>query len=308
MVFGDLIAWYLFFGGTAAGTFAVLAAVDLHAAFCRARASRSFAPLHRPPLARTRFAARRRIARMGYAASFVLLLTGMLCLLADLGRPDVFYLLFLFPTSSFVSIGAFALSLFGACSILVLAESVLTLAPVWEKVALVAKAVGLVLAVVVMVYTGLLLESVVAVEVWRSAWLPVLFLFSALSCGCGVVLLCVCFCRTSAGASSWVRKLSIADAAFVIFEALAAVAHAVSANVAHAGRPFDVLLMGDQAALFWVGFAGCGILAPLVIEAVSLVGRRTGGGNSAAVLGVLVLAGGLCLRFALVNAGVQTAV
>lgn len=308
MVFGDLIAWYLFFGGTAAGTFAVLAVVDLHSAFCRVLISGSSASPRGSLPARARVAVRRRITRIGYAASFVLLLAGMLCLLADLGRPDVFYLLFLFPTSSFVSIGAFALSLFGVCSVSVLAESVLTLAPVWEKVSLGAKAVGLVLAVVVMVYTGLLLESVVAVEVWHSAWLPVLFLFSALSCGCGVVLLCVCFCRTSAGASLWVRKLSLADAAFVFLEAIAAAVYAVSANVAHVGRPFDVLLTGDQAALFWVGFAGCGILAPLVIEAISLTRRRAGRGNLGVVLGVLVLAGGLCLRFALVNAGVQTAV
>lgn len=31
VVFGELIVWYLFLGGTAAGSFAVLSAIDLHA-------------------------------------------------------------------------------------------------------------------------------------------------------------------------------------------------------------------------------------------------------------------------------------
>ena len=101
----------------------------------------------------------RRIARTGYAAAFVLLVAGMLCLLADLGRPEAFYLLFLYPTGSFVSVGTFALTLFGACLVVALAESVLTLGPAWERAALVAKALGAVLAVVVMVYTGCLLYT-----------------------------------------------------------------------------------------------------------------------------------------------------
>ena len=36
MVFGELIVWYLFLGGTAAGSFAVLSAIDLYTAFSHA--------------------------------------------------------------------------------------------------------------------------------------------------------------------------------------------------------------------------------------------------------------------------------
>ena len=232
----------------------------------------------------------------------------MLCLLADLGRPEAFYLLFLYPTGSFVSVGTFALTLFGACLVVALAESVLTLGPAWERAALVAKALGAVLAVVVMVYTGLLLKSVVAVDLWQSAWLPVLFLFSALSCGCGVVLLSTCFCVASPSVLAWIRGLAIADAVFIVLEALSAAACAVTVNAASAGRPFDALLAGEQSCVFWLGFVGCGILAPLAIEASALAARRSHRSSVVAVLAVLVLVGGLSLRFVLVNAGVQTAV
>ena len=81
-----------------------------------------------------------------------------------------------------------------------------------------------------------------------------------------------------------------------------------SPDAASAGRPFDALLAGDQSGVFWLGFVGCGILAPLAIEASAFAARRSHRSSAVAVLAVLVLVGGLSLRFVLVNAGVQTAV
>ena len=307
MVFGELIVWYLFLGGTAAGSFAVLAVIDLYTVFSHAGDSRVAQTPHGHGGRRARSTTQRRIARTGYAIAFVLLVVGMLCLLADLGRPEAFYLLFLYPTSSFVSLGTFALTLFGVCLAVALAESVLTLGPAWERAALVAKAIGALLAVVVMVYTGLLLENVVAVSLWRSNWLPVLFLLSALSCGCGVVLLSTCLCESSPDALAWVRGLSLADAVVIALEVVAVVACAVTVNTASIDRPFDVLLVGDQSSVFWFGFVGCGILAPLIIEVSALLARRSHRSSVVAALAVLILAGGLSLRFVLVSAGVQTA-
>ncbi|WP_225748684.1 NrfD/PsrC family molybdoenzyme membrane anchor subunit [Paraeggerthella sp. Marseille-Q4926] len=308
MAFSDLIVLYLFLGGTAAGSFAVLSAVDLYAAFSfRLRFGFVGVPVgysgHR-----ALSATQERITKTGYSISFSMVVVGMLCLLADLGRPEAFYLLFLYPTGSFVSIGTFALTLFSACLAVALAQSVLALPPVWERIALAAKAVGMVLAVAVMVYTGMLLENVVAVGLWRSAWLPVLFLLSALSCGCGVVLLSTCFSEGYAGTSSWVKGLSVVDLVIVVFEAVVAVACAATVNAASVERPFDALLVGDQLCAFWFGFVGCGILIPLVIEASALTARKNHSSGVVAAMAVLLLVGGFCLRFVLVSAGVQTAV
>ena len=257
---------------------------------------------------RSRSVTQRRIARLAYSIAFAMIVLGLTCLLADLGRPGAFYMIFLHPTASFMSIGAFALSFLTVCMAIVLAEAVLVLSPAWEKVALVAKAVGVVLSLVVMLYTGMLLETVIAVPLWRSAWLPALFLFSSLSCGCAIVLISTCFCESYEGIRAWVRKLIAADVVAVALEAVSAAALAVSVNAASAGRPFDALLTGDQAGLFWLGFVGCGILAPLIVELPVLVARRRRAGGVVAALSLLVLVGGFCLRLALVNAGVQVAV
>lgn len=307
VVFSNLIVLYLFLGGAAAGSFAVLSSIDLYEAFCKG------GRVHVP---RARFARRtrrvhpashKRVMTTGYAIAFVMLAVGMLCLLADLGRPEEFYLLFLRPTGSFVSIGTFALTLLAACLAIALAESGLALGPAWRRASLIAKALGAVVAVVVMVYTGLLLGSVVAVDLWQSWLLPVLFLLSALSCGCAVVMLSACFCEGCSAALTWVRILPAVDAGIIVLEALAVVAFAATVNAASAARPFDALLTGDQACAFWLGFVGCGLLAPLAVESSALFARKSRRPSVVAVMAALVLVGGFSLRSVLVNAGVQTA-
>lgn len=308
VVFSDLIVLYLFLGGAAAGSFAVLSVIDLYEALFKGGRERF--PRARPARRARRAypALQRRVMTTGYAMAFVMLAVGMLCLLADLGRPEEFYLLFLRPTGSFVSIGTFALALLATCLAIALAESVLTLGPAWRNVSMIAKAVGVVVAVVVMVYTGLLLENVVAVDLWQSWLLPVLFLLSALSCGCAVVLLSASFCDGCSGGLTWVRSLPVVDAGVIVLEAIAALAFVATVNAASAARPFDALLTGDQAYAFWFGFVGCGILAPLAVETSALFVRRSHRPSVVVAMAVVVLIGGFSLRSVLVHAGVQTAV
>lgn len=310
MVFSELIAVYLFCGGAAAGSFAVFSAIDLAAALARAagragwRGLPACAPEPRPGHG-PRSATWRRIATTVHGAALLLIVAGMLCLLADLGRPEAFYLLFLHPTASLVSVGAFALAILTACLVVALAGSALALGRAARIVVTCAKAAGLVVSIVVMVYTGLLLEAVIAVDLWRSAWLPVLFLLSALSCGCAVVLLAVGVCEDYAGVRAWSRALSMADAAIIVLELVATVACAITVAAASGAASLDALLVGDQAGAFWLGFVGCGMLAPLAIEARAIVSRRPHAMGGMVAAAVLILAGGLCLRLALVGAGVH---
>lgn len=307
MAFSELIALYLFLGGTAAGVFAVLSVVDLrHAVVCAldGRAMRTPSGCEGP---RGAFATQREVAKRGYAVAFCMVVVGLLCLLGDLGRPEAFYLIFLYPTGSFMTIGAFSLTLMTACLALSLAASALALGPFWERAALVAKAVGVVASVIVMVYTGMLLETVIAVKLWGSMWLPVLFLFSALSCGCAVVLLCACSCGGFPGVRRWVANLALADVVCIVLEAVSAIALVATVNAAGSGAPFDAVLFGDNAWLFWFGFVGCALAAPLAVEARMLLSRTPHTAALPAAAAAFVLAGGFCLRFALVLAGIQTA-
>lgn len=306
MVFSELIALYLFLGGTAAGAFAVMSTIDLRESYASWRRFGSVCtPCHDD---RTRAVFIRRLSVLAYGASLCLLAVGMLCLLADLGRPQAFYYLFLYPTSSFMSIGSFALTLLAVCMAVAFACSVLDLPSCWSRVAFVAKIAGAASSVAVMLYTGMLLKTVISVEVWQSAWLPVLFFLSALSCGCALVVMACVLSAEYRGAHVVMRRLAEADAAFIVLEACVATLYALSVNASNAQRPFDALLFGDQAWLFWAGFAACGIAIPLLTDAGTILRRRDCGASSAALVASFVMMGGIALRFALVGAGIQTAV
>lgn len=310
--FSNLIALYLFLGGSAAGAFVVLAAADL-VTYVRRRRTAQLLGTSARVLARGD-ASRTWMRAAGYGAALVLLVAGVACLVADLGRPEAFYYLFEHPTASLVSLGSYALAAFGVCVAAALAEALFALPPSWRRPLAVFKAIGVVCALAVMLYTGFLLKSVMAVHLWQSVWLPALFLASSLSCGFAVVLACACLCEDSHTFARWSRDLVRADVLFVIAEALTAAAYVLTGMEAFPDRPFDALLFGNAAALFWLGFVGCGVAAPLILESALLLSRRhTTLATTLASRGVLagltalVLAGGFCLRASLVNAGVVAA-
>ena len=300
MTFSGLIAVYLFLGGTSAGAYAVLAVLDVASNMStwnrhdeRNRAS------HAPKsLCESTY---QRIRRIVYGATLCILMLGVLCLIADLGRPDAFYYLLLYPTSSLISIGALALSLLMGSSLAAFGDAAFSLGAHVRRALWVLKAVGIPVAFVVMAYTGMLLKSVVAVKFWQTMWLPVLFVLSALSCGCAVIMLALCSCEDRRAVRQWDVKLLRFDFVFVVLELLVTILLFASlAPVASA----DVLT-GRHSQLFWGGFVLCALLLPIVIEMFSLMSGRHLSAPATAFASVLVLVGGLCLRLVMVAAGVQ---
>ena len=188
MTFSGLIAVYLFLGGTSAGAYAVLAVLDVASNMSTwNRHDERNRTSHAPKiLCESTY---QRIRRIVYGATLCILMLGVLCLIADLGRPDAFYYLLLYPTSSLISIGALALSLLMGSSLAAFCDAAFSLGAHVRRALWVLKAVGIPVAFVVMAYTGMLLKSVVAVKFWQTMWLPVLFVLSALSCGCAVISL-----------------------------------------------------------------------------------------------------------------------
>ncbi len=307
MTFSNLIAVYLFLGGTAAGAFAIVATIDLLFAFrpaAMARAQRFAGPAG----ARRFSVTRRRIDALVYSTALIVLAVGILCLIADLGRPETFYFLFMYPTLSFVSIGAYALTLLSICLVFACADALFDLGRAARIAACIAKMIGIPIAVVVMVYTGLLLRSTMAVKLWNSAWLPVLFLCSALSCGCAVALLCVGTCENAAAVRRWSQLIARADLVAVVAEAASALVFFVAVSPAADPDALSRLFQGELAQMFWLGFVCCGMVAPAAIEVASLARRNAPPQAALTVVAALVLVGGLCLRLSIVAAGVQTAV
>ena len=144
------------------------------------------------------------------------------------------------------------------------------------------------------VYTGILLSTLGARPLWSSALLGPLFLVSGLS--------------TSAAFAHWAspepaekEQMAWLDNLFLTIE-LGLIAFFLiglrSASEAQADAA-GLLLGGPYTAVFWGGVVGLGIVLPLVIQSLAVTHRVP----HTRIAPVLVLMGGLALRFVIVGAG-----
>ena len=315
-MFGVEIVCYLFLGGTGAGACFVLTVLGLlvprnclsvqqvdgmgdcvHTALSVPRAYRVlFAP--------------------AFACALLALVLGMVFLLVDLGRVDRILLLITQPNPSHIVVGAYALA---ACVVL---AGVLAL--VWGGVvrrvgprALTAlQVLTLACAAVVMAYTGLLLQSLRAVALWHSAWLPVLFVLSSLSCGVVLVLAAAQLTGAASAFATVLGRLAAVDAAVIVLEAAALAVFAGTA-LAGVGGDFvagrtaealeasaEALVAGEAAWLFWGGLVLAGLAVPFALDVV-LARLRRPRPALALVAAACVLAGGLVMRYCVVEAGMH---
>lgn len=276
----------------------------------------------------------RRLFAPSYVCGAGVLVLGIVLLAVDLGRADRLLLLVTQPHATHLVIGAYALFF---CVVLAVA-----LALVWGGFVrrmswrmLVALEVALcVCSLVVMAYTGLLLQSLAAVPLWNTVWLPVLFVLSSASCGFALVLGIAQFTGMADVFATVLRRAMASDAGVVAAEILVAFAlvASVSANAdagtaasasavladatgatgvtgvtgtaLAAARSAEWLLRGSGAPLFWGGFLGLGLVVPLVAETVALR-LRSISANVALGLAACVLAGGFALRWCVVEAGMH---
>jgi len=144
------------------------------------------------------------------------------------------------------------------------------------------------------IYTGILLSALGGRPLWTSAVLGPLFLASGLSSAAA-------FAHGLAPDRGEREALARADNGFLLGE-LALIALWLiglsSASGAHS-EAAQLLLGGPFTAVFWVLVVGLGILLPLLIQSLSLRHRIA----HTPIAPVLVLLGGLALRFVVVYAG-----
>lgn len=286
-MFNALTTGYLFLGGTGAGLTAALAALEL----ANPRWRRPDAPIGRMAGA---LALPGALYARAWPACVVVLVVGVLCLMADVGRPDRLLALFATPTLTPMAAGAWALA---AALALAAAFSAASLLDGWEPpgalmrvLALVGVAAGLVAAA----YTGVLLSSLASVAAYRTPLLPTVFTLSSVSCGLACVFAAVVFVESRYAYVRALGALSSADTLVVALEALALAAYAAWLFTADATRAAaDALVTGDLAPLFWGGLVAVGLAVPLVLE------RFLTHGNARTQLlwaASCLLVGGLALR------------
>jgi protein NrfD len=154
--------------------------------------------------------------------------------------------------------------------------------------------VSIVTGVALGIYTGILLSALGARPLWSSGLLGPLFLVSGLS--------------TAAAFAHWASpeedervQLAWLDNLFLTIElgmiGLLLVG-LLSSTEAHA-EAARLVLGGPYTAVFWVGVVFMGILLPLVIQSLAVTHRII----HTPIAPILVMLGGLALRFVIVSAG-----
>jgi formate-dependent nitrite reductase membrane component NrfD len=324
-IWGWEIPVYLFLGGLVAGMMVFAGIAMLKTA--KGEDPRTFFSLQAP------------------LAAFVLLNVGMLALLLDLSHPLYVWAIYItFMPSSPMAWGSWVLL---AVYPILLASALIRLPESWpwigralpftqtasdwfvERPARINALgwINIVFGVVVGVYTGILLNTMVARPLWNTAVLPVLFLVSGLSAAAAALHLAAkVFGRRPAPdgvvagalaalgqplgpqppAIQTADSLQRADLGLLAFELmlifllLVGLATSSASHAAAAG----LLFSGSYAWLFWGGVVIAGIVVPLALQLLELSHRI----RHTVVPAVLVLAGGFALRWVLVNAGQASAV
>jgi formate-dependent nitrite reductase membrane component NrfD len=144
------------------------------------------------------------------------------------------------------------------------------------------------------IYTGILLSSLGARPLWSSAILGPLFLVSGLSTAAA-------FAHWASPEPAereqmaWLDNLSLTIELGLIALLLIGLRSGSEAQAEAAG----LFLGGPYTAVFWAGVVGLGIVLPLVIQTLALTHRVP----HTRLAPILVLLGGLALRFVIVSAG-----
>jgi protein NrfD len=181
---------------------------------------------------------------------------------------------------------------------------------------------NVVLGTGLVLYTGVLLATMVARPLWNTMVLPPLFLASGLAGGAAMVALAARFVPPTAAAPAGLigglinaliapvpgQSRSAADApTFTQLALIGLVAQAVliflfviglASGSASQIEALKLVLSGSFALLFWVGVVAVGVVLPLALMALP-AGRTT----LAPLALLLLLVGGLALRWVIVDAG-----
>ena len=240
MVWGPLIAWYLFLAGASAGAF-------LTAAFVEAKYPDSV---------------KMRVA--GRIIAPVFLAIGLVMLIFDaeagLHNPLRFVWLIANP-GSVMTLGVYFICVFMPVALVsALLEVLKKPVPKWLTW------IGIVFAFAVAAYTGFLLGVVKAYPLWNNAVLPILFVVSALSAGLAATSLVGLLVDRERFERMWLIKKSHVILSAIELVVLATMLVIVSAGSVEGAASVQSLLTGQYAPAFWGGIVLLGLVAPFLIE------------------------------------------
>lgn len=293
MVWGTIIAAYLFLAGLSAGAFL----------------TSSYAARKYPEAVTVRI--------VGRLISPVLMGIGLLLLIVDAeaGLKNPLKFIYLFTNfNSVMTIGTYFISFF------MVAAAFIALMEILKKDSnKIVEYVGIIFAVATAIYTGFLIGVIGAVPLWNTAILPILFVVSALSTGIAATMLTSAFFdRKVIHHVLSVKKIHLTLLVAEVFLIFTMFLITSSTNES-AAKSVSMLVSGEYSTLFWLGLIAIGLILPIVIEALELfnfkklrqspAGMEVAAGGSQGIAATLVtesavLAGGFILRYLLLAAAV----
>ena len=281
MVWGPMIAWYLFLAGASAGAF-------LTSAFVEAKYPESV---------------KMRVAGRIIAPVFVGIGLLMLMLDAEAGlhNPLRFFWLISNP-GSVMTLGVYFICVYMPVALVAaLLEILKKRVPKWLTW------IGIVSAFAVAAYTGFLLGVVKAVPLWNNAVLPILFVVSALSAGLAATSLVGLITDRERFEQMWLIKKSHVILSAIEIVVLVTMLIIVSAGSYEGAASVQMLVTGQFAPAFWGGIILLGLIAPLIIEGYPVfITKRAETSTTSMVVSVIgeagVLVGGFTLRLLVILA------
>ena len=281
MVWGPMIAWYLFLAGASAGAFLTSAFVEVKY----------------PESVKMRVAGRI-IAPIFLGIGLVML---MLDAEAGLHNPLRFFWLIANP-GSVMTLGVSFICVFMPVALVsALLEVLKKPVPKWLTW------IGIVFAFAVAAYTGFLLGVVKAFPLWNNAVLPILFVVSALSAGLAATSLVGLLVDRERFEQMWLIKKSHVILSAVEMVVLATMLIIVSAGSFEGAASVYSLVAGQYAPAFWGGIVLLGLVAPFLIEGYPVfIAKRVETSTTSMVVSVIgeagVLVGGFMLRLLVILA------
>ena len=279
MVWGPMIAWYLFLAGASAGAFLTSAFVEVKY----------------PESVKMRVAGRI-IAPIFLGIGLVML---MLDAEAGLHNPLRFFWLIANP-GSVMTLGVYFICVFMPVALVsALLEVLKKRVPKWLTW------IGIVFAFAVAAYTGFLLGVVKAFPLWNNAVLPILFVVSALSAGLAATSLVGLLVDLERFEQMWLIKKSHVILSAIEMVVLATMLVIVSAGSVEGAASVYSLVAGQYAPAFWGGIVLLGLVAPFIIEGYPVfITKRVETSMTSMVVSVIgeagVLVGGFMLRLLVV--------
>lgn len=283
MVWGPLIAWYLFLAGAGAGAY-------LTAAFVAAKY----------PDSRKMRLAGRVIAPVFLGIGLILL---MLDAEAGIHNPLRFFGLIMNP-GSVMTLGVYFICVFMPVTCIVAVLDILK-----KKVPQWLVWIGVVAAFAVAAYTGFLLGVVKTVPLWNNAILPILFVVSALSAGLAATSLVGLITNREQFEKMWLVKKGHVILTVVELIVLITMLIIVSTGSSSGAASVQSLVSGSYAPAFWIGLVAFGLIIPFCIEGYPVfITKRVETSTTSLILSVIgesgILIGGFLLRLLIITTAI----